>query len=182
MQPTGYCKCGCGLKTPLATHTRTAVGLKKGEPTNYIRGHHMRPAGPEYAIDEATGCWVWLRALSSGYGVGWDPELGRDYAHRLYYRRLVGAIPDGLVIDHLCRRRSCVNPAHMEVITNGENVLRGEGASARAARASHCKRGHLLSGENLYLSPDGRRGCLTCRRRATRESHTRSGAKRVQVT
>jgi len=86
------------------------------------------------------GCWLWQGPLSpNGYG-----RTSKWYAHRAMYEILMGPIPPRLVIDHLCRVRRCVNPDHMEVVTRGENVLRGETVSARAARQTHCKRGHLL--------------------------------------
>jgi hypothetical protein len=76
---------------------------------------------------------------------------------------LVGPIPDGLVLDHLCRVRNCVRPEHLEVVTFRENVLRGEGSSANRARQTHCYKGHLLEGENVYTPHNGKRGCKTCR-------------------
>lgn len=73
-----------------------------------------------------TGCWVWLGPFNrNGYGRAWF-EGAREMVHRLVYRLLVGPIPDGLVLDHLCRERCCANPAHMEPVTVRENTLRGE--------------------------------------------------------
>lgn len=111
------------------------------------------------------GCWHWIGYIdhrsSSGYGrVFWDGKL--RFAHRVVYELLRSPIPDGLTIDHLCRNRSCVNPDHMEPVTNRENGLRGVGACAQHARQTHCKRGHPLSGRNLYLRTNGQRGCRAC--------------------
>ena len=75
-----------------------------------------------------------------------------------------GKVKDGLVIDHLCRHTSCVNPSHLEAVTPGENTLRGYGPTAMNARKTECVRGHSLSGDNLYVDPDGNRGCRACRR------------------
>lgn len=74
-----------------------------------------------------------------------------------------GPIPEGLVIDHLCRNRGCVNPDHLEAVTQRENILRGEGLAAANARKTHCPKGHPYSGENLYVVPSsGRRQCRIC--------------------
>jgi HNH endonuclease len=112
------------------------------------------------------GCWEWTAAKTNGYG-----RIGRGrrgdghvYAHRAIYEILVGPIPDGLVIDHLCRNRSCVNPDHMEIVTHKENIRRGFAPSAISVRNSVCQKGHPLSGSNLYVQPsNGKRKCKTCR-------------------
>jgi hypothetical protein len=92
-------------------------------------------------------CWLWIGAKSpEGYG-----RFGKhDYAHRVSYESIVGPIPESLVVDHLCRTRLCVNPAHMEVVTQKENILRGTGYSARHARKTHCAQGHEFTPENIY--------------------------------
>jgi hypothetical protein len=116
-------------------------------------------------------CWPWLAGKSHGYGViSAGGRYGRRLpAHRVAYEALVGPIPPGLVIDHLCRNTACCNPAHMEPVTAGENVLRGVGPSAREARMTHCDQGHPLSGDNLYIAPKtGKRNCRTCRNAKTR--------------
>jgi len=84
--------------------------------------------------------------------------------HRIAWERANGPIPGGLQIDHLCRNRWCANVDHMELVTIRENVLRGMGISAMNARKTHCLRGHPLSGENLKMTPDGRRQCRACER------------------
>lgn len=112
-------------------------------------------------------CIVWWGAVQpDGYGV-WPSSGGRyhrrrPYAHRVIYEETLGPIPAGLTLDHLCRNRTCVNPSHLEPVTNRENILRGESLSARRARQTECYRGHPLSGENLY-SWGGRRYCRKCR-------------------
>ena len=78
-------------------------------------------------VNKTDRCWLWTGALTGkGYGsFGQTPPGGSVLAHRFAYIREFGAIPDGLVIDHLCRERRCVNPAHLEAVTNRENVVRG---------------------------------------------------------
>jgi hypothetical protein len=134
------------------------------------------------APDES-GCWPWLGYRNAdGYGVitvgGDDERVLR--AHRVAYELLLGeTIPDGLTIDHLCRNRGCVNPEHMEVVERGENVLRGEGPSARAARATHCIRGHEFTPENTYFRKSGKRECRACARARNGQSYLRHRDERL---
>lgn len=87
-------------------------------------------------------------------------------AHRIAYELVRGQVPEGLVLDHLCRNRACCNPDHLEAVTNYVNVVvRGEGLSARHARAAHCKRGHAFTDDNTYITPKGARVCRVCQRR-----------------
>ncbi len=83
-------------------------------------------------------------------------------AHRWIYQYMVGEIPEGWTIDHLCRNTSCVNPDHLEAVTHKENVLRGFGPTALNARKTHCKNGHLLDGDNLKVEDYGSRRCKLC--------------------
>lgn len=110
-------------------------------------------------------CWPWMAALDSG-GYGHFSSPRSTKAHRYSYELLVGQIPDGLTIDHLCRNPPCVNPAHMEPVTMRENSLRGNGWSGRNARKTHCVHGHEFTAENTRISPDGlgRRICRECER------------------
>ena len=112
---------------------------------------------------QSDGCWVWQAQLDSrGYGRIKSDGKPR-FAHRVAYEQLVGPIPDGLELDHLCRVTSCVNPAHMEPVTHRVNMLRGVNQVARYAVTTVCVEGHPLTGPNLYVTPDGRRQCKSCR-------------------
>jgi hypothetical protein len=125
------------------------------------------------ARDPAGHCWVWTASRSpEGYGRFW--LNGQNlYAHRVSYGLWVGPIPEGLTLDHLCRNRACVNPDHLEPVSIAENIERGE-AGAKKRNATHCVQGHPLSGENLYVKPNGFRVCRTCARAATRRYEQRS--------
>lgn len=116
----------------------------------------------KFTRDAATGCWQWMAATSGGYGkvsVGGSPR----YAHRVAYELLVGPIPDGLDIDHLCRNRACVNPAHMEPVPRSVNVLRGVSPAALNAGKLRCCRGHEFTPENTLTQPSGARACRRCK-------------------
>lgn len=118
-------------------------------------------AGPD-------GCQDWVGVIASG-GYGKFLVAGRYVsAHRHAYELKFGPIPDGLYLDHICRRRHCVNTDHLEAVTNKVNVLRGIGVTAVNARKTHCKRGHKFTPENTFTPTYGGRGCLACRREYTR--------------
>jgi hypothetical protein len=117
-----------------------------------------------YDVD-GNGCWIWTGPLDrDGYG---KMSMGTG-AHRKFYEHYVGPIPAGLTIDHLCRVKACVNPAHMEPVTARENNLRGDTIYGRNARKTHCVNGHEFSAENTRRDPDGARVCKACSRAAKR--------------
>jgi hypothetical protein len=119
----------------------------------------------KYVINEITGCWEWIGALDSkGYSSFFDGQRIMG-GHRFVYELHHGEMPEGLVTDHKCRRRSCINPDHLEAVTQRENTLRSPiSPAAINARKTHCLRGHELAGNNLYDFPSmpGRRICRTC--------------------
>jgi hypothetical protein len=116
----------------------------------------------------ANGCWEWTAKINSfGYGV-FTPLLdgGKTsvMAHRFAYELLIGPIPAGYQLDHLCRNRRCVNPNHLDPVSPALNNARSTSPSALNAAKSHCKRGHEFSPDNTYVTPDGRRMCRACMR------------------
>lgn len=109
-------------------------------------------------------CWLWKGTITFfGYSHFWINHK-EVRAHRFSYKLLIGAIPDGLHLDHLCRVRSCVNPYHLEPVTNRINILRGDAPAAINARKTHCIHGHPFDAVNTWHYK-GFRFCKTCRRR-----------------
>lgn len=138
--------------------------------------------------DDPSRCWLWAAALNGPVGKGYGVIWGRNskgaavkfYAHRLAWELAhADEIPGGLLIDHLCRTRHCVNPAHLEVVTARVNLLRGDSPAAKHSVKTHCPNGHPYDERNTYHVP-GRniRQCITCnvaRKRAAYQL-TRSSA------
>lgn len=134
--PSGLCQCGCGGTTAIATQSRFARGIFRGEHVRFLPGHgqvlagyrghsERRRKGPDYLVDEG-GCWVWQHARIKGYGRVRDRSTGKDVmAHRFYFENANGAVPEGMELDHLCRNRSCVNPDHLEAVDRRTNARRG---------------------------------------------------------
>jgi hypothetical protein len=129
--------------------------------------------GPVHPV-LGTACWLWTAGLNScGYGNFHVGELAFG-AHRIAYQLVIGEIPDGKQLDHLCRIRTCVNPTHVEPVTTQENTRRGE-SGRNMARKTHCPQGHPYEGDNLILYR-GFRICRACRLaayRRYRERHQR---------
>jgi HNH endonuclease len=122
-------------------------------------------------VIQPDGCVVWTGARNrKGYGLVWN-VFGSTYAHRAFYELMIGPIPPGMQIDHLCRNRACCNIEHMEVVTPRENALRGKSFSAINARKTHCANGHPYDEANT-IRRGNRRECRTCRRGAQRRWRT----------
>lgn len=113
-------------------------------------------------IDRSGECWLWTGELDPhGYG-RFSYKGGKGFAHRASWQFFVGPLPDHLAIDHLCRVRNCVNPAHLEPVTHGENTIRA--TRIRVINHPACVHGHEFTPENTFIRADGARGCRICRR------------------
>lgn len=114
-------------------------------------------------VDITNDCWIWTAGR-----FGRNQEYGCFYltggrkavpAHVWAYEQKIGPVPEGLVLDHLCRNKLCVRPSHLEPVTHQVNILRGEGLAAKQARQTHCKHGHSL--EDAFTTGN-KRNCRTC--------------------
>ena len=116
---------------------------------------------------EDDGCWLWLAAIDKdGYGRFKFESTIKKGAHRVAYEWFIGEIPEGLVVDHLCRVRNCVNPAHLEIVTQQENIARGETGNYLTngdynKLKTHCPQSHEYNEENTYFY-QGSRQCREC--------------------
>lgn len=124
-------------------------------------------------VTKSDGCWTWTGSIrADGYGViSINDRMVR--AHRLTYETMVGPIPEGLTLDHLCRNRACVRPDHLEPVTRSENLRRGD--IRWRTRETHCKNGHPFDEANTLLWR-GYRLCRACRARTRREVAARKAA------
>lgn len=130
-----------------------------------------------------TGCLLWLGSTTRlGYGMMSVHSVNRT-VHRLAYELAKGPIPEGMVLDHLCRVRCCINPDHLEAVTQKENVMRGDCPTAINARKTHCKRGHALDEVNTYYYPRSRacRQCIKEQGRNYRATHARKSRAKNNV-
>jgi hypothetical protein len=122
-------------------------------------------------IDASGPCWLWTASLTQGYGQAYLG--GKHKAHRLVWELLVGPVPDGLELDHLCLVKHCVNPDHLEPVTHAENVRRG---LARKGWPPYCPKGHPYDRANTMLRLSGPKvGTRLCRecQRASSERYRR---------
>ena len=141
-------------------------------------------------IDASGDCWEWTAGRSHGYG---HTNIFGECrgVHRAVWQALVGDIPDGLQIDHLCRNRGCCNPDHMELVTPGENSRRGLGVGGRLGKnasskywsgRTHCPQGHEYAGDNLISTTQGKKGwarrvCRICKRARDRKHDAKRRAR-----
>lgn len=115
----------------------------------------------KYIPEPNSGCWLWDAACDTGGYAQISVGNKSKSAHRISYEMHVGPVPEGLVLDHKCRVRSCVNPDHLEPVTNRENILRGDLWKVHGLK-THCPKGHSYSQENSYLYR-GSRHCKKCK-------------------
>lgn len=130
-----------------------------------------------FTVDD-DGCFVWQGAVDrrDGYGRFYDGSGKTQTAYGFAWKYYCGEVPSGMVLDHICRNRRCVNHTHLRVVTSSENVLIGVGVTAVNAAKTHCAHGHPLSGGNLYVRPNGERDCRECRLQASRRHRARKQA------
>lgn len=172
-RPIQFCTVdGCGKRRVGRGFCRTHYmrWKRNGDPLATPRFCTLEERFWRYVEISETSCWEWTGALHRGYGaftVSQRPTVTVK-AHRFAYSMLVGPIPHGLTLDHLCRNKRCVHPLHLEPVTMRVNVLRNDGPIAKNAAKTHCKHGHAFNAANTYIYRTGRRKgarkCRTCER------------------
>ena len=184
------CRCGCGLPTKIASKDNPRYGWQTGHWHEFLSGHRARyRALTNYRVTDS-GCWEWQGKLLHKAGYGVLQHHGKAWrAHRWMYEQLVGPIPPGTVLDHLCHNgtdcradgqcphRRCVNPAHLEPTTDAVNFIRGNSPGAVSIRTGLCFRGHEMSPQNTYTRANGARTCRTCIQ-AARDRRVAAGGNR----
>lgn len=136
--------------------------LKSGAHTSLKKGACIMRFLSKVRVEK--GCWVWTgRLMHKGYGQFSPTSKKNVRAHKFSYETFISKVPHGLCLDHLCRNRSCVNPEHLEPVTNRENLRRSNIAPAEInSRKTHCPKGHAYLGDNLRVRPNGSRDCRAC--------------------
>lgn len=160
-----------------AEHTSVPVERSRAEVERLLikYGHQVKFSS------SVGGCWKWSGYIGpDGYGSVGITHDKKLRAHRLFWLAFRGQHEKGLVLDHLCRNRDCVNPAHLDPVSRGENVKRGNHPNQVAHRKNECRYGHKLTPENLYLAPKGERRCRICNKRRE-ENRKRNKNKRTAL-
>lgn len=166
--PVGLCQCGCGGRAPIAKQSRPERGFRRGEPQRFILGHNNQGRGvlgfdayDERDLGYDTPCWIYRRVPDGkNYAQMRMPDGSQPKAHRAFYEHHLGPIPAGMTLDHLCHtateceggpscpHRRCVNPAHMEVVSKGDNARRGKRNKLTAQKATEI-RSLLTAGQSV---------------------------------
>lgn len=166
---------------PRALPRRLRTATSNMIPANYFDARLPLKFWAKIIPCPMTGCWLWVGGCTTG-GYGTLGAAHRMWlAHRFVYTELIGAIPSGLELDHRCKVRCCVNPTHLEPVTNEENRKRSPtNACALNAAKTICKRGHSLSDAIIRANPNGRRMrvCRECNRLDCRARISQNSARR----
>ena len=160
------CKCGKEFsnKKSFSNHTRRCLGSVEKKYTSLT--HPLTQKRFWKYVAKTSTCWVWTGSIKKdGYGE-LSGGMGRKMIspHRYSYELLIGNIPQGKQIDHLCRNRCCVNPKHLEVVSQKENILRGIVPTAINAKKKMCVNGHPFDSINTRITKSGNRLCVKCSR------------------
>lgn len=123
-------------------------------------------------LGDTSRCWEWRACVDKGYGQFWL-KGSRVLAHRFSYELSGLVIPKGLQLDHLCRNRRCVNPHHLEPVSQKENIYRGEGPTATNSRKTRCPKGHEYDVQEVEVSGTVRRRCSVCLKENSRNRSRR---------
>lgn len=130
-------------------------------------------------VRKTSGCWLWTAGKRGG-GYGSFYLDGRNRAaHRVSYEWANGPIPADLVVDHVCRTPACVRPDHLRAVTQRDNLLNGPTIIAAELARDECRQGHALMGDNLLITKQGWRECLTCTKERWRRAEARKAARRA---
>ena len=155
-----------GKKNHISKPCAVCGKIIKGEPSQVIRRKYcgvkcsgignranLEDSLKRYRVDEESGCWLWEGSTRGGYGrLRVNGEMME--AHRASYEAHIGKIPEGLVIDHLCRNRACINPSHLEPTTSKENISRG--MAGKVARSEAHKKAISEGGKRRFSNPEER--------------------------
>ena len=170
-----FCECGCGQQTNICTHTDKRRGVSKGQPRRFIHGHTRRRDAIERFWEKVCiteTCWLWIGAKNRrGYGAfHLGTNLNKE-AHRFAYETLIGDVPIGKELDHLCRNPSCIKTEHLEPVVHFTNVQRGDSPPSHNIKKSHCPRGHPYDLTNTFWTRRGGRMCKECNRQHSRDNY-----------
>lgn len=150
---SGLCRCGCGERTPIATRNDRKYGIVKGQPIQFLTGHHRRLSPVRYIEEDRgyeTPCWIWQMGMDGkGYGQFAVPGgKGRSIpAHVHMYTQKYGVVSEGKELDHLCRVRACCNPDHVEAVPRAINLRRGANTKLTQEAVDEIRRLYAIHGQ-----------------------------------
>ena len=166
-----------GGESALADYSREKGGIVMPQACRRPRGSVWERFHTKFIPVTESGCWIWMSEISNnGYGRMRDSYKVKRMAHRIAWELYFGPIQEDLEIDHLCRVRCCVNPAHLEPVTARINIFRGNGGWLKNKSKTHCPQGHPYSGGNLIAERRSRR-CRTCHNHHQRAKKILTGLK-----